>query len=223
METPTAHWPHDGPAERRLTAYHEAGHAAMLWFLGGSAVRIAMWGIDDDESVAHVQTAGLPAPPLLIAISRGLDERVGTVLGSFSAMVHLAGPCAENRVGKNKPDWCRWLLDDPDSKPANSDTARAFAVTDAATGATDPNHRTVYDFLRWRGRWTDECLGEPRTWAVVEALAGRLLRADVLDEDEIRDVTSAACGGPPPRPGRLWEPWRDSPRWRRRFATPGRS
>lgn len=216
-----AHPIHADPAERRLSAYHEAGHAAMLWLLGRSAERVAPWGIDG-TSVAHVRSDELPAPPLLIASNRRFDRRVGTVPGSFSAMIHLAGTSAENRVGGNHPDWCRRLLDDLDSQPATSDTARALDAAVAATGADHSNECKVWAFLRQRGRWTDECLGEPRTWAVVEALAGRLVEVDAIYEEEVRALSAAACGGPPPGLGHLWEPWRDSPKWRRRFATPGR-
>lgn len=58
-------------------------------------------------------------------------------------------------------------------------------------------------------------MSDPRQWAVVEALAGQLLKVDFIDAEDAWPIMAEAWGGEPGLPIREM-----GRKWRRRFFPP---
>lgn len=86
----------------------------------------------------------------------------------------------------------------------------AVAVAKALYG----DNGNAWRFVQRMSSWTDEALGQPRLWAVVEALAERLQTVKTrMSGGRVEKIMTKAWGGP------YGLPYMDMGRkWRRRFA-----
>ena len=165
---------------KRETAYHEAGHAAILWMFGNAheIVLIKMKG-----------TAGRCAQ-----VRRRLYDLVKAILDGPRAtpfdglnpvaryvvrmhaqremLYRLAGYATEGKL--SPPDSMHWLetaLEEGEWEwNEEEDLSKAVKLANAVCGDNGNAGR----MLRRMASWTDEALSHPRLWGVVEALAEQL-------------------------------------------------
>ena len=190
------------PEIRRLSAYHEAGHAVMLWFTGR---REDLRSVDMRPKLAghaRVNCGGVSGQPSFIA---GLPKGLARAFATRAVMFSLGGPGAENRAGENWPDWLGdlWESGDWESNP-HCDLAQAVQVSKVIERHTGRAER----FLFQVAGYVDEAMRIPRVWHAVELLAKRLQTVKSMSVARVDQMIDAAWGGPDWVPcvslGRKW-------------------
>ena len=167
------------PEQKRIVAYHEAGHAATM-FMFRTHYNIA--SIDMRVSLAvtgKVRTAEPDAwIPVIGQLPRDFPSDLRSDLissGKRLMMVYLAGFAAEHRLCPSENShWleeqfntAEWDESDPHDR---HDIARAIRIAKAIRG----DNGNATRLLRQMAAWTDEAFSHPRLWAVVVALAEQL-------------------------------------------------
>ena len=176
---------HDTPERKRATAYHEAGHAALAFLFGnqGDLAHIDMKGTKEfracckaygpDEWQDRTGAAtGVPSGDPSAILAPMAKRRVMQLLAGFAAQWRV---CPSDFAGY--PSWfdavCATFPEKWDDSDEGSFHDMAAAVRTAKHLYGD--NGSAWAFLRRMARWTDEALQYPRLWAVVQALADRLL------------------------------------------------
>jgi len=173
------------PEQKRGTAYHEAGHAAMKFMFGThyNIVHIDMQ-IHMRGTLAAAGEVRTAEPEEWIPVIADFppdvpsDLRSSYILaGKRSMMGYLAGYSAEHRLCPSEYGWLAKQLDmhgidwDEDDRHDIHDMARAFRIAKRLHGDNDDAWR----LLSQMAAWTDEALSHPKLWAVVVALAEQLV------------------------------------------------
>jgi len=166
------------PERIRVTAYHEAGHAAMAFMFGNhyNIVHIDMRGTLALK--AAIRTQGLDITSMLACDLPSEIRSMYILQGKQQVMCNLAGYAAEHRVCPSEyGSWLDeeldmngldWYEDDPHD---THDMARAVRIAKALRG----DNGNAWRLLRQMAAWTDEALSNPKLWAVVVALAEQLV------------------------------------------------
>jgi hypothetical protein len=196
---------------RRRAAYHEAGHAAILWMFASH------------HDLHFIDMRGYGGFTAFVRVDRVLwfqgcelqdktTKRVATLAAQKYVMYDLAGFAAEARFdGHSGSVWLDDLLDmDEWECDDTHDVHRAVQVSNALCG--DNGH--AWRFVKRMASWTDEALAEPRLWAVVESLAERLQMVKTrISGSRVADVMAKAWGEP------SGLPWKKmGTKWRRRLT-----
>lgn len=161
--------------EKRIDAYHEAGHAAVHWMFGNSNnIRfIDMRGNLDGRAFVSAKRWNLGKFDLTDSLTRcfvALNTK-------RDVMNCLAGYAAENRIRPS--DYDHWLDEQLDMNGCDwsegnpkdpHDVARALRAAKNLRG----DNGNAWRFLRQMASWTDDALSHPRLWDVVATLAERL-------------------------------------------------
>jgi len=199
---------------RRETAYHEAGHASMIWFFGtcSNLNHIDMTG--GDSCRAFVQTRG-ECYRSIVKAGAGSTDASKRQLARLSARKHimrkLSGPAAERiaiegGLAPNFDDLYELWTDDPVD---DADVVEAIEVAQMLYGETD----RAWQLLSTVASWLGEALANVQFWGVVEALAERLMTVDRLAGEDAIDIMSKAWGEEP----LVGAAWMMGTKWRRRF------
>lgn len=213
--------------QRHLTAVHEAGHAAVLWFFQIPAITGIHLELEDD--LLHSFTNEQPI---------GMDGEVRTNLGSLNLQMHLdtydmittrqyckfnmiftmGGSIAEAKFGGDFVDTCidyNWfyqMREDYDVWGEEDDHSDYISILASAQLAYPENPRLARSAVRTAARWANELFAIPLIEIVVRSLADEILRQETryFGGDVVWDRMSLA-----------WNnqkfPIRQN-RWRRRFA-----
>jgi hypothetical protein len=168
------------PEQKRVVAYHEAGHAAMMFMF---RMHYNIVSIDMQGTLAVTGEVRTAEPDAWIPVIRDLSPDVPSDLrsefildGKRLMMVYLAGYAAEHRLCPSaNGHWleeqfntAEWDESDPHDR---HDIARAIRIAKALRG----DNRNATRLLRQMGAWTDEAFSHPKLWAVVVALAEQLV------------------------------------------------
>lgn len=184
--------------KRKDTEFHEAGHAAMLFFFGNSE---NFRGIDMNPSGNYVAAV--------------LDDYMITKFRG-AAMAHLmgflAGPCVDSLRGLLGKDWLNELLNNQSQMESRTSDISA-AVEIAAVYHYHADYVAQRRMLRTAAKWTEEALSHPRLWAVVEALAKRLKRHQTMAAYVAWQIMGDAFG---PCDGTPYKSF--GKQWQRRFS-----
>jgi hypothetical protein len=153
------------------TAYHEAGHAVMLWLFGMEFKGISM----KPTSTALGQVVHRPAMPrdeLISGYLRGQTPGEAEPLASKFVMMLLAGPCAENIAFDKDPKWNDVFISSWDKEPSNSDIGYCVRYSRALFECNEEHviSKPVEQFIKQMATWTDEAFSNHRVWSVVKAL-----------------------------------------------------
>ena len=173
------------PEQKRVVAYHEAGHAAMKFMFGShyNIVHVDMQ-INMPGTLAAAGEVRTAEPEEWIPVIADfppdvpIDLRSSYILaGKRSMMGYLAGYSAEHRLCPSEYGWLARQLDmhgvlwEEDDPHDIHDMARAFRIAKRLHGDND----NAWRLLSQMAAWTDEALSHPKLWAVVVALAEQLV------------------------------------------------
>ena len=161
--------------EKRIDAYHEAGHAAVDWMFGNSNnIRfIDMRGNLDSRAFVSAKRWNLGKFDLADSLTRCFVA----LHTKQDVMNCLAVYAAENRIRPS--DYDHWLDEQLDMNGCDwsegnpkdpHDVARALRAAKNLRG----DNGNAWRFLRQMASWTDDALSHPRLWDVVATLAERL-------------------------------------------------
>lgn len=197
---------------RRRAAYHEAGHAAILWMFASH------------HDIHFIDMRGNGHFTAFVRVDRvmwfqGCElqdktmKRLATLAAQKYVMYDLAGFAAEARLdGDSGSVWLDDLLD-MDEWECNDthDFHRAVQVSKALFG--DNGH--ARQFVKRMASWTEEALADPQLWSVVESLAERLQTVKTrIFGGRVADIMAKAWGEP------SGLPWRKmGTKWRRRLTS----
>jgi len=203
------------PNGRRMEIiYHEAGHTAIL-FMFGQVFNIERVNVTGKGPVAaSVEWRALDTLTWLDlygASTSALYQQIRVNKLKWATMLCLAGYAAEKHVNPHG-DWIWFddLLECPEwCWDGTEDFAKALNLAKMLYGDTG----RARHFLRRMNDWTEEALHDPRLWAVVEAVAKRLLTTKRrVGGRKLFDITTEAFGESHGLP--YMEMGRN---WRRRF------
>jgi hypothetical protein len=206
------------PGEKRSVAYHEAGHAAMMFMFRPhyNIVSVDMRGtLTTEGTITARELSGIPIIGDLRDFPSDLRSSY-TLLGKWSMMVDLAGYAAEHRVyPSDYGDWLteqldmngdEWYENDPHD---THDMACAVRMAKTVRG----DNKNAWKLLRQMAAWTDEVFSHAKVWAVVVALAEQLVGIKTrMCGKRVREIMDNAwneAGMPCLKIG---------PKWRRRFS-----
>lgn len=212
------------PEMRREIAYHEAGHAAMLFMFGRERGIIEIDMLGNQHYAARVRHAPFALGHVFMWPGISLSD-IRRILGSRceveakQAIMHgLAGYAAQARIYPPPYHWfdvC-WEQQDsydwnPEDAASSDDVIAALHIARTMKG----RNGNAYRLLKRMADWTDEALSHPQLWAVVQALAESLLTTKRrMGASRVCRIMQSAWGNDLPRPyaqmGR---------KWRRRFAS----
>lgn len=174
--------------KRTITAYHEAGHAAMRLLLGGyvSEIRID----PDDHEEGHVVAPSTHLAPGLAesAYRQGGDVWQAWLRDAFTAMaVSLAGPIAEQIYIDGTTDNCTvdslssndWFFNDLDA---------AEAVIEKWLDVRHPDDGWDILISDEMVSFTVAILSEQDVWNFVEGIASLLALSDLVLISAIRSL-----------------------------------
>ncbi|MDB5385344.1 MAG: hypothetical protein JWM11_990 [Planctomycetaceae bacterium] len=192
----------------RRTAYHEAGHAVMMWFFALDIECIDMRRTATNYGAVETES---------LDIENWIREsQASGQSGKFHAargiMIFLAGLCAENRAHENSPAWLQNAVEEYSQcrHDETHDLSRVWGIM----AACHPDRKQGIRFARVVKKWVDEAFTIPELWAAVESLAKIAMKADVLDGPHAFQIIQQAVG---------WNTSRNAPyvcagpRWKRRF------
>jgi hypothetical protein len=211
---------------RRGTAYHEAGHAVILWAFGGGELDyIDMGRASDADAMAQVQAyvqSSVQRVDVMVKLSsdqsirwRLVHEAKRRVMYTFAGWISEgidSGQLVGLKGEYTREGWCY-------------DWDKAIATGRAVYGCTQVNR-----FLHRMAAWTLDAVTHPRIWPVIAALAERLQSATSrMYRREAYEVMDAAWGEG--RKTQSYYPWEREmslpclsmgPQWRRRFLRAAR-
>ena len=210
-------------------AFHEAGHAAMVWFFAESWNVVEIDMKPDGNTAARVWIHD----DLNLEYLASLPRNKATEIATRVIMRKLAGDRAQKRVAGNyflsqfelllqlKGEYLKKYLK---SWNWNHDGHKEdFPLAVSIAKVLYHEDRQLIGFLRRLGRWTDECLSHPWMWTVVTALASKLKPGIVLDGQLAWEIMESAWKGP-----KVWNApllhfnppyFTLGSKWKRRFQT----
>jgi hypothetical protein len=165
----------DGPWKRitRLegTAYHEAGHAAVAFYLRRAVTRVTIVPDEDKGTLGHVRHTAL-SKALITVFEEGVDERRRDWI-EREILIYFAGGLAEkkltgrmNHVGmggdvRAVEEWASRICYTPEE-------ARAYVT--------------------WLSKRAEALVNDKVVWSCVEAMARELLKAKTLSGRRARQI-----------------------------------
>jgi ATP-dependent Zn protease len=152
------------------TAYHEAGHAFMATYLGGTVHSLTIEPDRDDGPVRFGDAR--------IVWQNG--KMATKVLQVKLVSVALAGPVAE-MIYRGEPLHPGFVAEWKDDWEQAWEAAELLA----------PKERTRLKFLEETSQVLWWQLRRDENWAAIAALADNLLAHETLEEEEIRDILTA--------------------------------
>lgn len=163
---------------RLEVAYHEAGHAAMLFIFGQSGAIDFIEMRENSTRMARIR-AELLYLPVLLSHPVESDSHIPVPYKCFAKqhmMYHLAGFAAQSRVQilDRKIEGWGWLHEELDSGEwdvEGRDVSRAWRTAKAVWGDNGNSWR----MLSRMAMWVDEALSYPKLWAATQALAKHLV------------------------------------------------
>jgi hypothetical protein len=185
--------------DKRRTAYHEAGHASMLFMFGELS---ALLHISMRSTLDHKASVVVRRPS-----NMGFKPQAQRWM-----MFDLAGYAAVSRLS-NPPDatWLEARLDEGEWEYSEDEDIHK-AVNTAKVICGDNNR--AWKMLRRMASWTDEAVSHPQLWALVEALAAQLLAAKTrISGNRAERIMDDAWRGPSGLPYMEM-----GQRWKRRFS-----
>ena len=201
--------------DKRFSAYHEAGHAAMQFMFGNHNAIVFIDMVGDLNQHAFIRSRESDFTEALTTELPKDIRRILLLQAERRIMCDLAGETAENLAKPlGCPDWLDAYLNAieyEDGEPLPEIT-RAINIAKLACG----DNGNALRFLRRMAKWTDEALAHSRLWAVVEALAEQLTLVKIrMSGSRACGVMENAWGNPGSLPYMVM-----GPRWRRRFSMP---
>ena len=151
-----------------LTAYHEAGHAFMAYYVGGRVREVTIEPENDDESFRRYGD---------IRVELSNEQNTQRDIVEKCILVALAGPVAESIyrgeplhpafVSEWRSDWqTAWRL----AEPLIADEQKRLQFLERLI----PDLRAVID--------------AEYSWAAVSAIADHLLAYDLMEGDEVEEI-----------------------------------
>jgi hypothetical protein len=177
----------------REDCFHEAGHTAIFWLLGMFEELVSVDVQPTRSRAGCAKSHGWRRSPEFLALLVDYySPRQVTVHLARIVMISLAGPCAQNKVGKHSKFWLDELIEEDWAgrrRNESQDVVKAIRAVQFIKGANrwEP-------FLRKVASWTEEALSHPRLWAAVSSLAKGLKRAKRLSAYQAFDLLDAGWG-----------------------------
>lgn len=185
-----------GLERRKASAYHEAGHAAVLFFLGSRDEVQFIDMVGNRKNSAFIRRQGF-SPTSSVSLLQNLPPNIQRMFVTHRIMFDLAGAFAEDKLKPAGLDMLS-LLDELDCNHSGHDADENccdYGTALAAARIVYPDsERGAYRFLNTVARWTTEAIAEPRLWRVVEAVAARLLRARRISGETAFAIADKAWG-----------------------------
>lgn len=184
----------------RSLAIHEAGHAAMHWFLGEAEVT----DLIDMRGNAHTSKM-----ITVYMLNNFVPRQFQRCLAIREIMAFLAGPAAESRHNcRNWSDRLHWFTQG--LADWSTDRRSRFGDFGQATEYAQVLYTQSgewYRFLTTVAQWTQEALEIPAVWKGVEALADRLEFQNTMRGSVAAKLLSHASGFAKCPLDELGEPW----------------
>lgn len=173
---------------RKVTAYHEAGHAVMdwLWWRENHLVMIDMRG----KTGVHA----------FVKSERRLDRNPDTwpnelrqLNATAMIMQKLAGPAAGSRFDGTGSEWFSVTFEEyghlERSLIESSDMGLSIKAARAGVG----NKRWL-SFLEKVAKWTEEAVSHAKVWKIIEALATRLETQQTMQASSAIRIIEKSAG-----------------------------
>jgi hypothetical protein len=177
------------------TSYHEAGHAALYSFIGGSSRFHSLSVVPVEGSTGRMEAG---SDPLNLDFD-GDPKNVAwdKAQAKCDVIISLSGPVAE-AIAKDEyhspvsedVSWEPSLYESYNDWLEASDLGKAWVVAEALQSKTWPAFRIMVQLEKW----TEEILRTPEVWDVVETLAGMLINSGVVLPDDYFPIGSKIYG-----------------------------
>lgn len=193
---------------RRLTAYHEAGHAAGYWLAGRTYDIINIDMRRTDWSHGRIQgVSDMSMRPLSLTGWGDENRHYVRAQAAKGILLDMLGPAAENKADENQPtaDWFEYLVIEHECEPEGPDQTDLSHALELARAIHPDSERKAWRFVEMVARWADEAVALPQCWAIVEALAPQLIKCDLLEGEAICDAIWTATGETFPWKFRQWK------------------
>ena len=158
---------------RERTAYHEAGHAVMAFYLHRRIVTVTIVADEEQGSLGHVRYGQLPP-----TFDPDVDTSIKTErLIQREVLLCVAGNTAE------------WLLTGRNNwTGASDDRHKAVQIAGYLCGSNEE----IGAYISWLMLRAASILHRPDLWAGVEGLAKALLERDTIGSREIPTIIRAS-------------------------------
>ena len=134
---------------------------------------------------------------LIAAFKRHSCESEARKLANAAVMMYFAGPAAERAVDTVGFDFHQWF--DGRLQYPQADAGSDFwNACDAAKALYGDDTDQWIEFMREVAGWSNEVIRHPRMWAIVESLAGSLMKLDCIDGDAAWETMKKAWGSGDP-------------------------
>jgi len=210
--------------ENSLTAFHEAGHAAMFWFFQQQFYLKGISMAPTEDHWGCVMQSSI-TPPFTLSHLAILNPQRALRVAMMEAMHCLSGPYAESRFGLDDGSsedlfWLESLYEELGLDDSLREMAERNFGTDLATAARIgfelyEDESKVFRFIRKCSEWTVLSFSFGRMDSVVKELAKVLIDLRASEKEILDGPSTWACMED------AWDsrkkPLQD-PSWRRRFS-----
>lgn len=183
---------------RRVIAYHEAGHAAMVFFYGKNWIEYIDLRADESKPP---RVRMLEYTPDDIAAFQKDDMRNATNHAKMYIMIKFAGPAAQCSVDVDSvegyDDFHKWFNEEVNAYERCGWQSSPCDFTDACEAAKalhGSRGRKWFQFMRQVADWSNELILHPRMDAIVDALANTLLREQFVKGETAWEIMTNAWG-----------------------------
>ena len=194
--------------ERRLTAFHEAGHASIFWFFQQRNFLHGVNMVGDERVDGFVRQSTITPLGYISGVVQTNPQRA-EALATMVSMHALAGLCAEGIFGAtdyphDNLEWFQIPIDEIEIDNSLLEVAQSFEMGDLPQATRPafelhgPNEPKIRAHLIKAARWTESALKFARMEQVVSSLAIELIpvceAAGEMSGDTAWELMTAAWG-----------------------------